>query len=187
MKKSHQGKKNKKPKVSSEKKEPIYKCMYVFQISEQKEMCSVTKRLCIVDLAATLAAFCCSVESFSLRRASIAIQRGSDELSQALCCLKSRYRLKKTQTVEKWVSAAFCAFFQLPGSFVQRQLLLLRMAWWLPSLHTDPAWEKRSRGKKRRGAAGWGGREVYCACIATTFPSNGCDNAFNPSLSILIL
>lgn len=116
------------PKVPSKEKELIYKCMYVFQIYEQKEICNVTKRLCIVALAATLAAFCCSVESFSLRRASIAIQCGSDELSQALCCLKSRYRLKKTQTVEKWVSAAFCAFFQLPGSFVQRQLLLLRMA-----------------------------------------------------------
>lgn len=128
MKKSHQGKK-KKPKVPSKEKELMYKCMYVFQIYEQKEICNVTKRLCIVALAATLAAFCCSVESFSLRRASIAIQCGSDELSQALCCLKSRYRLKKkTQTVEKWVSAAFCAFFQLPGSFIQRQLLLLRMA-----------------------------------------------------------
>lgn len=122
-------------------------------------------------------------------RASIAIQCGSDELSQALCCLKSRFRLQKKKKQknnhQRWKVGISCflCLFSATWQLCPASALLLRMAWWLPSLHTDPAWKEGCGGKR-----GEGGRErVYCAWIASTFPSNGCDNAFNPSLSLPVL
>lgn len=150
--------------MPSKKEDFLSECIYVsLNVWIEGDFKNVTKRICIVALAATSAAFCYSVESFSLGRESVAIQWGLDELSQALCCLKSRFRLlkkKKKVHVEKWVTAAFRASFRLPGSFIQRQLLLLRVVWWLPSLHTDPAWEEESR--ERRGGEGGEGRSLLC-------------------------
>lgn len=92
----------------------------------------------------------------------------------------------KTQTVEKWVSAAFCAFFQLPAALSNVSSCCSGWCDDCPP-YTLIQLGKRGVGERKGGGAGeGGGREVYCACIASTFPSNGCNNAFNPFLSFPI-
>lgn len=89
--------------MPSKKEDFLSECIYVsLNVWIEGDFKNVTKRICIVALAATSAAFCYSVESFSLGRESVAIQWGLDELSQALCCLKSRFRLLKKKKKKKY-------------------------------------------------------------------------------------
>lgn len=63
------------------------------------------------------------------------------------------------------------ACFQLPGSS-SNVSPLLQLAWSLPSLNAEPA---REVGSGQGGRAGG----LHRARGAATFPSNGCDDAFN--------